>query len=551
MFIRIKTKDNGKRSVQIVENIRVGKNINQRIIRHVGQAVTDREVEELKKLGESIIVETKNQKQPVLPLFRPEEFYQYQEKESEEKKSGHFIDIKKIRELQRIVVGVGEVFGKLYKDLGFDSIISETRKDDVWNSILKSCVLARLANPGSKMQTADMLEQDYGIKIDLQKIYRMMDRVYEKEEEVKARICKSTLNLFKERVDVLFFDVTTLYFESVESDELRDFGFSKDCAFKEVQVVLALVATPNGLPITYKLFPGNMYEGHTLIEAVRELKQKFDIQNTVLVADRAMFNNENLRVMDEEKINYVVAARLRSLKKEKKNQILSDDNFRATVVEDELHWYREYEHEGRRLIVGYSANRARKDAKDRTRLIDRLLKKVKNGKIKISDIVPNYGSKKYLKILSGDAVVNEAKISEDARWDGLYGIITKMDNRNATDLMNTYRGLWQIEEAFRVNKHDLKMRPIFHFTPERIRAHIAICFIAYAIAKQATYRMSVQQFPMSFEQLRNELLHVQASLVVDLETDKKHMIPSHVTSNQIKIYQAFGLKRSEVPYAIA
>ena len=101
--------------------------------------------------------------------------------------------------------------------------------------------MARLANPVSKRRTASLLEEDYGIKIPLEKIYKMMDHVSDRESDIKQQIATTTQSLFKEEVDVLFFDVTTLYFESFEADELRNFGFSKDCKFKETQVVLALV----------------------------------------------------------------------------------------------------------------------------------------------------------------------------------------------------------------------------------------------------------------------------------------------------------------------
>ncbi|MBU0506929.1 transposase [bacterium] len=196
--------------------------------------------------------------------------------------------------------------------------------------------------------------------------------------------------------------------------------------------------------------------------------------------------------------------------------------------------------------MSYNSARAKKDAADRQRLVDRLMKKVKDGKVKIKDIIPNYGTKKYLQISHGEATVNEAKIDEDAKWDGLYGVISNVKSKAPEELLQTYHGLWQIEEAFRVNKHDLKMRPIYHWTEKRIKAHISLCFLAFTLVKQATYRLSIQQTPMSFEQLRNELLHTQSSILVDLETKNKYRLPSKVTINQKNIYQAFGLKRTGV-----
>lgn len=544
MFVRVKPKPNGKKSIQIVESYRRADQVSQKIVRHVGQAVTDREVEEMTRLAQSMINEMETDKQPCLPFLDP---LKVLKGNRQKKESSDTVKIKNLREDQRIIDGIGDVFGKLYDDLKLDKLISGTHKDEQWNDILESCVLARIANPVSKRRSASLLEEDYGIKIPLEKIYRMMDHVADRESDIKQRIAQTTLSLFQEQVDVLFFDVTTLYFESIDTDELRAFGFSKDCKFKEVQVVLALVTTTKGLPITYKLFPGNTYEGGTLVEMVKDLQTQYAIKNILLVADRAMFNEENLSFMESLGIQYIVAAKLKTLSKSLKSDILHAD-YKEEVIGDELHWLKEFEHKSRRLVVGYSAKRAGKDAADRQRLVDRLMKKVKGDKIKVKDLIPNYGSKKYISVENGSASINQEKIKADAEWDGLHGVITNATDKTSSELLSRYRELWQIEEAFRISKHDLKMRPIFHWTENRIKAHIAICFLAFTLAKQAVYRIALQQEPMSFEQIRNELLHAQSSVVIDLASQKKYMIPSHVTVNQKKLYQAFGLKRSQVPY---
>jgi transposase len=546
MFVRVKPKPNGKKSIQIVESYRRADKVSQKIVRHVGQAATDREVEEMTRLAQSIITEMETEKQPSLPFLDPIKILK---KNHQKKESSDSVKIKDLREEQRIIDGIGDVFGKLYKDLKLDKLISGTHKDEQWNDILESCVLARIANPVSKRRSASLLEEDYGIKIPLEKIYRVMDHVANRESDIKQRIAQTTLSLFKQQVDVLFFDVTTLYFESIETDELRAFGFSKDCKFKEVQVVLALVTTTKGLPITYKLFPGNTYEGGTLVEMVKDLQIEYTINNILLVADRAMFNEENLSQMESLGIQYIVAAKLKALQKSLKYDILHSE-YHAAVIGDELHWLKEFEHKSRRLVVGYSSKRARKDASDRQRLVNRLMKKVKGDKIQVKDLIPNYGSKKYISVENGSASINQEKIEADAEWDGLHGVITNATDKTPSELLSRYRELWQIEEAFRISKHDLKMRPIFHWTENRIKAHIAICFIAFTLAKQAVYRVALQQEPMSFEQIRNELLHAQSSVVIDLASQKKYIVPSHVTVNQKKLYQAFGLKRSQVPYEL-
>ncbi|HRS98051.1 MAG TPA: IS1634 family transposase [Smithella sp.] len=546
MFVRIKPKPNGKKSIQIVESYRRADKVSQKIVRHVGQAATDREVEEMTRLAQSIIAEMEEEKQPTLPFFDP---LKVLKAKHQSKASSDTVKIGDLREEQRMIDGIGDVFGKLYKDLKLGTLISGTHKDAQWNDILESCVLARIANPVSKRRSASLLEEDYGIKIPLEKIYRVMDHVSDREADIKQHIAQTTLSLFQEHVDVLFFDVTTLYFESITTDELREFGFSKDCKFKEVQIVLALVTTSKGLPITYRLFPGNTYEGGTLVEMVKDLQTQYAIDNILLVADRAMFNEENLFQMESLGVQYIVAAKLKTLPRDLKSDILHAD-YHAAVIENELHWLKEFEHKSRRLIVGYSARRAKKDAADRQRLVDRLMKKVKGDKIQVKDLISNYGSKKYIRVENSSATIHQEKIEADAKWDGLHGVITNVTDKTPSELLSKYRELWQIEEAFRINKHDLKMRPIFHWTENRIKAHIAICFLAFTLAKQAVYRIALQQEPMSFEQIRNELLHAQSSVIIDLASRKKYIIPSHVTVNQKKIYQVFGLKRSAVPYAL-
>lgn len=548
MFIRTKIRANGKTAVQIAESHRKANKISQRVVRHVGQGIDEHEVEELKKLALSIIEKMENERKPALPLFEPLDFVDSQKIKKDVPASAK---LENMLEEQRVIDGIGDVFGRLYDQLGFDRIITKTLKNQQWNAYLRTMVLARIANPVSKRRTASLLEEDYGIKLPLEQIYRTLDHVHRCEHDIKKHAASKTLALFKQEVDVLFFDVTTLYFESFSPDELREFGFSKDCKFKETQVVLALVTTTFGLPITYRLFPGNTYEGHTLLAMVDELANEYHIKNLMLVADRAMSTKDNLAALEAKNVKYIIAAKLRGMSKSMKTAMQPPDNYRPRLDGEDLCWVKELEHDGRRLIVEYSPTRARKDAKDRNRLVERLLKKAKDEKISIKELIPNYGTKKYLKVSNEKAEINTQKIDEDALWDGLHGVITNAgpDDLSAQAILTRYRELWRIEEAFRISKHDLKMRPIFHYKPERITGHIALCFIAYTLIKHALFQLEQKGCPMSFEQIRNDLLHAQSSLLVDISTNKKYILPSKTTQNQRQIYAAFGLTRRDTPYA--
>lgn len=552
MFVKEVKKPNGAVSIRIVESVRRGNKTVQKTIRTLGQHKDPEEIEFIKKAAEALIVQIKNNRKPVLPSLDPADLHSVKTwkkkiaKTEDDSLSETHVSIAHIKEESRFNDGIYDIFGSLYEQLNFDQLITSTKQDDKWNQTLEACVLARVAQPSSKMKTVSILEEQFNIKVDLDHVYRMMDHVHRLEDEIKNRVSQQTVSLFKGKVDVLLFDVTTLYFESTKKDELREFGFSKDCKFNQTQVVLALITTTDGTPMGYEVFPGNTSEGSTLIGVIEQMKTRFDLNHVVLVADRAMFNKANLEAMESLNVKYVVAAKLRSLSKDLKNKILDSQTFRAQDVCGELHWVNEFTTtENRRLIVSYSSARAKKDKSDRERLLERLSKKEKDGKIKMTDVVNNHGTKKFVTLPSDSAIINHDKIANDALWDGLHGVITNQGQDAAQVLLTRYRDLWKIEEAFRFNKHDLKLRPIYHWKPERIRAHLAICYVAFALMSYAKMRLKENGLNISFEKLKEELIKTQSSLIKDQSTQKRFSLPSKSSELQKQIYQAFGQKRTD------
>ena len=552
------------KSFRIMESVRKGSKTFHKTIRFVGSSTNPEIIKALEKISKDLLVKLQNHKQPALPtmtkvIYSKEPEYvnkkpQPQMKKKTEKPLSLF-SLTRPCEKERVHYGIKGVCGAVYKQMGFHTIIQGTKKDEQWNDILKFCVLSRVAHPDSKRKTVETLREDFNEQVHLDKMYRMMDRLYPRISRVKDLVAKNTLCLFNQQVDVLFFDVTTLYFESFEEDGLRQCGFSKDLKFKETQVVLALVTNQEGHPLSYELFPGRMSEARTLISTVDQLKRRFHVRKAVLVADRAMFNDKNLQMMEKEGIQYVVAARLKSLSKVEKEEILNPERFKLSKIVSELHWVKEFEYrakdqqreEGkkhRRLIVSYSKKRAKKDEADRLRLIKRLMKKVKNNHISIKSLISNYGTKRYIRVENNSkAVLNEQKIKEESLWDGLHGVVTNIEGRSATELLTRYRRLWKIEEAFRVCKHTLKMRPIYHWKRRRIETHIAICFLAYSLSYTMKHRMEQRGVPFSIEKMREVLKRDQYSLIEDQETKKLYRLPSKLSEPIRAIYEAFGLRR--------
>ena len=550
MFIRIKaTAKPNKKKVQICESIRQGSKVKQVIVRHVGMAQNEQELEDLKRLAKVLISQIRVEREGPY-LFPVEDLEVDQVCESpvplsesntaNEKKESLLVDLDDLSEQSRVVEGFHDVFGHLFNSLGFNKVLGKKKSD-----VLREVVLARIAKPISKRASQEVLTADFGVDIHLDRIYRMMDSLIEKQDEFQDKIFQATQSLCFEKINMTFFDVTTLYFESTEEDELRRFGYSKDQKFHSVQVVMALATTQNGLPIGYKTFPGNTAEVSTLLECLREWKERLPIGEVTIVADRAMMSEKNLKSLEDEKIKYVIAAKLKKLPKEVKEKILTKEGSEMTFDQEQYTLQQHILENGRRLIVTHSDKRARKDKNDRERVLEKVKKKIGSGK-NVKKLVSNRGYQKYLKAEgSGQIVLDEEKLAQEEEWDGLHGLITNDQEKTAIELLQCYRRLWVIEESFRIQKTDLSVRPIYHFKPERIEAHLLLCYIAFALIRYTEYRIELQKEKISIQEIRRHLWRTQASILKDHVTGKCYRVPSKPNQTTRKIYQTFGLVRNE------
>lgn len=547
MFIRIKSTPNSPRkSVQIVEGYRDAQGkVKQRIVHHVGIARDDDEMEKLKAYGEELILKIKAEREGSglfdnLPISsrpgRPKA------KRLEDILPPSKVNLDEVVEEYRLTEGIHEIAGSLYDDLGFGDILSRGAK-----GTLKDIVLMRLSHPTSKRESCHLLEERFGKDLSVERVYRMMDQLEPEIPKVQKIVRQASSRLLKDKIDVLLFDVTTLYFESTDVDELRNFGYSKDQKYHCVQVVLALATTGEGLPLGYELFEGNFAEVQTLQRCLSSWKdQGLEIRSVCLSGDAAMFSKANLELMDQEGISYVVAAPLRKLSKAIKAEILKEEDYRLGSVGKDILWAKEIPYGTNRLILSYSTSRARKNISDRNRLLEKLTQKL--GKRKnIKNLVSNRGYLKYIEE-DGQTVckLNTPKIEEEEKWDGMHGIVSNAPKEeDALALLYRYRRLWKIEESFRINKHTLKMRPIYHFKDWRIKSHIAICYMAFALMRQLEYRIKIAQKKLSVHEIVSALNSVQASILVHKETGDHYRMPSPLKREARMIYQTFGIKRSQ------
>jgi len=544
MFVRLIKKPNDHVSVRIVENKRDGKKIKQKTICCVGHTHKNNKekIQMFKRLGHNLIRDMKEEMQMVFSGI-PDSFPP--EKKPPNEFPEGMVHAESLKEEHRISTGCSDIFGLAYEQLDLPEVFGKGLKQRQVLELLKEITLCRLEEPSSKRKSVEMLKRVRNREVHLDRVYRMMDKVYEHREGIKARVCERTLSLFKESVDVVFFDVTTLYFESFASDEIRRTGFSKDNKVKETQVLLALMTTCEGLPLGYELFSGNVYEGGALIQAVESMSSCYDIKDILVVADRGMFSRGNLLELDQKGVRFIVGARLRNLKSRERDRILSEAPgfLKEGNLRRKAFWTGEFEKEGMRLIVSYDRKRADKDRKEREKILEKIRKKMKKGKVSLMDLAGNKGVKKYLRLEKKGvkkASLDETRIKEDALWDGFSGVITNHPIKKSGEVMDRYRNLWQIEAAFRLNKHDLKMRPIYHWTPKRIKAHVLICFIAYGLACFVRYSLKQSNIKLSFDRIREELSFVQSSIVKDTKTGRRFRLPSRATATQRAIYGVFN-----------
>lgn len=406
-------------------------------------------------------------------------------------------------------VGPELIFGTLFDRIGFDAVQSE---------LFRHITIARLAYPTSKLKTADYLYRYKGIHVDKHAIYRFLDELHSKHKELVEKIAyehtKKTLKI----ISIVFYDITTLYFESEDEDDLRKIGFSKDGKFAHPQIMLGLLVGKGGYPIGYDIFEGNTFEGHTLIPTLEKIQKKHGFRNPVVVADAALLSRENLENLGRARYRFIVGARIKNetdaIKEEllKRREGMKDGDTFVVKREDRT-----------RLVISYSSSRAQKDVYNRERGLRKLRVRIKSGRL-TKEHINNRGYNKFLR-LTGEVIIaiDEEKVQADAKWDGLKGYVTNTRLSQKT-VIGHYRELWQIEKAFRISKTDLRIRPIFHYRKRRIESHICIAFVAYTIYKELERLLSkhgVQFSPKRAAELTHNMYELEYTLPGELHPLKE------------------------------
>lgn len=328
--------------------------------------------------------------------------------------------------------------------------------------LLKDLVTIRIFEPASKLRSLELMEQYFGIHHSRKTYYKLAPDWIALKDEVERKIVNFARGYYCFNYDLLFYDVTTLYFETFEEDELRKNGFSKDNKSQQPQILVALMVTKEGFPIAYEIFSGNTFEGHTIIPVVNGFIKRNRVKEFTVVADAAMISTENIRQLTQNNINYIVGARLGNIP----TKLL--DTIDKNLCREDGKSIR-LKTENGNLICSYSSVRYRKDLYEMNKQID-----------KAKRVVESPSKNKRLKFIQTNnqkIELNEKLINKTQKLLGIKGYYTNQEESVADNktIIERYHELYRIEQAFRISKSDLQTRPIFHFKEQPIKLHMLIC----------------------------------------------------------------------------
>jgi transposase len=442
----VPTASNGK-AVQVVNYL----NYKRVILKYIGSAHTDNELKELLLLAEQWIQDYSGQ----LSLFP-------------ESSLGNLL-----------LLNHSSFIGVKYR-LFYTTI--HRLLDDIGLAflpiLLNDLVVIRIFEPASKLRSLDLLSQYFGVNHNRKSYYKIAPKCLSIKNEVEKHVIKFAQSKYGFSYNILFYDVTTLYFETFEEDDFRKNGFSKDNKSQQPQILIALMVSKEGFPVSYEIFSGNTFEGHTIIPTIKSFIQKNKVDTFTVVADAAMISAENVEQLKQNNINYIVGARLGNLTVTILDQIHTninrEDGKSIRIVTDNGF-----------LICSYSSIRYRKDKYE-------MDKQIEKAKLVIEK--PSKGKKlKFTQTKDTKISLNEALIEKTKKLLGIKGYYTNLTETQAdnTTIIQRYHELYKIEQAFRISKNDLQTRPIFHFKEEPIKLHILICFLALVVSKHIELKTEV------------------------------------------------------------
>lgn len=462
------------------------------IVKHIGSAKTKDDILLLRSKAQKYIQEITKQ----IGLFDA----------SDKNTQGRILQVDKCEYLGFRYTFVYKIINEVFRLFGFDKLEDK---------LLLDLVLIRIIEPSSKLHSLELLDQFFGIKYEITDVYRQIKSF----APLKDTVEKTTIEFAKKNLSfdfsIVFYDVTTLYFEAFVEDDLRKCGFSKDNKFNQPQIVIGLIVESDGFPVSIEVFEGNKFEGHTLLPSILNFKNKHKIKNLTVVADAAMISVENVKKLRSHDLNYIVGARLANLKSTLQKEIakrLKKRDGRTTRIKTESGF----------LICDFSVKRYHKDKYE-------MEKQIKKAKILLQNPSKISKRNKFLKTTEkSKPEINKELIEKTKMLLGIKGYYTNLNKLKNKTIIKHYHNLWHVEKSFRMAKSDLKMRPIYHHKIEAVKTHILICFMALAVGKFMELKTKI-----SLARIIKLLKSVTEVRILDKVTNEEIILESKI-SNEIK-----------------
>ena len=400
---------------------------------------------------------------------------------------------------------------KLWEELGLGEFWEQALGDEAgavaWDKVVELLVVNRLIEPRSELfihekwfpQTAmsALLDSDERVA-EKDRLYRALDRMVEHKEALEEHLADRWKDLFGASFDVLLYDLTSTYFEGeAEEVDKAQRGYSRDHRPDCKQLIIALVVSPEGFPLSYEVFAGNRADVTTLEEMLEAVERKHGRARRVWVFDRGIVSEENLQRLRRRGASYLVGTPRAQLKSYERRLLEGDWQSVSGEVEVQLIAQDNKE----TYVLARSRARAQKESAMRSRVVRglmrdliRLRRLLRHGRLKDPEkVLLQLGRLKerhqqawrYIKISIEHLRLHWRWDREGLRLaasrDGAYLLRTNLEGSDPAELWSQYIQLTEVEAVFRALKSDLAIRPIWHFTPKRVEAHVMVAFLGYCL----------------------------------------------------------------------
>ncbi len=416
---------------------------------------------------------------------------------------------------------------ELWKSFGLKEFFERKLKERRFEMPVEVAIFAMVAGralaPDSKLSTYHWIKEEVyfpeGEGLKFHHFYRTMDFLVEVGEGLEKEIFKRVANLFNLRVDLIFFDTTSVYFETEEEDSLRKRGYSRDRRPDLPQVVVGLAVTQEGIPVKAWVFPGDTPDVKAVFRVQEDLKS-FLVGRVIWVCDRGMVSEETRMVFQRAGGGYILGERLRSGSEMVEEVLATGGRYRK--VKENL-WVKEVRvkrgTKERRYILVYNPERAARDKAIREEILKALEEEIERIKglsgLRRQRAECRIRSNPVLRrFLAGDSLrIDWEKVKREERLDGKYLLSTTEEDFSAEEVALSYRNLQEVERAFRELKHRFDIRPMYHRVEERIRGHVMLCWLALLMGRLVELKVGE-----SFSRIRRKLGRI---CVVELEYRKE------------------------------